>query len=186
MSSPRIISFRIAAAIGSPNSTRLPNRWIGIAATCSTKPWSPIWTSSAALSLMVNEGLRASKSGKTIADEDLDDLIGSWVKPKPSKKKASRKPGKTVKLRWTLPAVEQLREIFEYIADDNPAAALRTVERIRLSIRQASRMPYAGRMGRVAWHAGGDCAGNLLHRRLSRSGRRDSRSRHPAWRAAVA
>jgi toxin ParE1/3/4 len=55
-----------------------------------------------------------------------------------------------VKLRWTLPAVEQLQGIFEYIADDNAAAALRTVERIRLSIRQASRMPYAGRMGRVA------------------------------------
>ena len=54
-----------------------------------------------------------------------------------------------MKLRWTLPAVEQLREIFEYIADDNPAAAARTVERIRLSIRQTSRMPYAGRMGRV-------------------------------------
>ncbi|MDR3753734.1 MAG: type II toxin-antitoxin system RelE/ParE family toxin [Terracidiphilus sp.] len=54
-----------------------------------------------------------------------------------------------MKLRWTLPAVEQLREIFEYIADDNPAAAARSVERIRLSIRQASRMPYAGRGGRV-------------------------------------
>ena len=54
-----------------------------------------------------------------------------------------------MKLRWTLPAVEQLREIFEYIADDNPAAAVRSVERIRLSIRQTSRMPYAGRMGRV-------------------------------------
>ena len=55
-----------------------------------------------------------------------------------------------MKLRWTLPAVEQLREILDYIADDNPAAALRMVQRIRLSIRQASRMPYAGRTGRVA------------------------------------
>jgi addiction module RelE/StbE family toxin len=55
-----------------------------------------------------------------------------------------------VKLRWTLPAVEQLREIFDYIADDDPRAALRTVERIRLSIRQTCRMPYAGRRGRVA------------------------------------
>ncbi len=58
-------------------------------------------------------------------------------------------PVRQVKLRWTLPAVEQLHEIFEYIADDNPEAALRTVERIRLSIRQVSRMPYAGRRGRV-------------------------------------
>jgi addiction module RelE/StbE family toxin len=54
-----------------------------------------------------------------------------------------------VKLRWTLPAVEQLREIFDYIADDNPAAAEQMVERIRLSIRQSTRMPYAGRIGRV-------------------------------------
>jgi toxin ParE1/3/4 len=54
-----------------------------------------------------------------------------------------------VKLRWTLPAVEQLREIFETFADDNPAAALKMVERIRLSIRQVTRMPYTGRMGRV-------------------------------------
>jgi toxin ParE1/3/4 len=58
--------------------------------------------------------------------------------------------GKVVKLRWTLPAVEQLREVFDYIAEDHPAAALRMVLRIRLSIRQASRMPYAGRMGRIA------------------------------------
>jgi toxin ParE1/3/4 len=54
-----------------------------------------------------------------------------------------------MKLRWTPPAVEQLREIFDYIADDYPTAALRMIERIRLSIRQASRMPYVGRMGRV-------------------------------------
>jgi predicted transcriptional regulator len=38
----------------------------------------------------INEGLRASKSGKTMADEDLDDLIGSWVKAKPSKKKPAK------------------------------------------------------------------------------------------------
>ncbi len=54
-----------------------------------------------------------------------------------------------MKLRWTLPAVEQLREIFETIADENPAAAVKMVERIRLAIRQVSRMPYTGRMGRV-------------------------------------
>ncbi|MGA2571480.1 MAG: type II toxin-antitoxin system RelE/ParE family toxin [Terracidiphilus sp.] len=55
-----------------------------------------------------------------------------------------------MKLRWTLPAVDQLREIFDYIAADHPAAALRTVERIRNAIRQSARMPYAGRIGRVA------------------------------------
>ncbi|MGO8758192.1 MAG: type II toxin-antitoxin system RelE/ParE family toxin [Terracidiphilus sp.] len=53
-----------------------------------------------------------------------------------------------MKLRWTLPAVDRLREVFESIAADNPAAALRTVERIRNAIRQAARIPYAGRIGR--------------------------------------
>lgn len=55
-----------------------------------------------------------------------------------------------MKLRWTLPAVDQLKEIFDYIAADSPAAALRTVQRIRIAIRQIARMPYAGRMGRIA------------------------------------
>ena len=55
-----------------------------------------------------------------------------------------------MKLRWTLPAVAHLQEVFEYIAADNPAAATRTVERIRNAIRQTARMPYAGRIGRVA------------------------------------
>jgi predicted transcriptional regulator len=35
---------------------------------------------------MVNEGLRASRHGQTIDDEDLGDLIGSWVKANPAKK----------------------------------------------------------------------------------------------------
>lgn len=39
---------------------------------------------------MINDGLRASRCGKTIADEDLDDLIGSWTKGKPSKKKQAK------------------------------------------------------------------------------------------------
>ncbi len=59
-------------------------------------------------------------------------------------------PVKIVKLRWTLPAVDHLRQIFDYIAADNPAAAFRTVERIRNAIRQTARMPHAGRIGRVA------------------------------------
>jgi toxin ParE1/3/4 len=64
-------------------------------------------------------------------------------------KKRRESPDKIVKLRWTLPAVEQLREIFDYIADDNPAAAVKMVERIRRSIRQITRMPFTGRTGRV-------------------------------------
>jgi predicted transcriptional regulator len=35
---------------------------------------------------MVNEGLRASKNGQTIDDEDLGDLIGSWENVKPARK----------------------------------------------------------------------------------------------------
>jgi toxin ParE1/3/4 len=55
-----------------------------------------------------------------------------------------------VKVRWTLPAANQLRNIFEYIADDNPGAAARTVHRIRKAILQVARMPNAARVGRVA------------------------------------
>jgi addiction module RelE/StbE family toxin len=55
-----------------------------------------------------------------------------------------------VKVRWTLPAANQLRDIFEHIATDNPAAAARTVHRIRQAILSTAQMPNAGRVGRVA------------------------------------
>jgi len=55
-----------------------------------------------------------------------------------------------VKVRWTLPAANQLRDIFEHIAADNPAAAARTVQRIRQAILSTAQMPNAGRVGRVA------------------------------------
>lgn len=55
-----------------------------------------------------------------------------------------------MKIRWTLPAANRLREMFDYIAAGNPAAAVRMVRRIRNSIHQAARMPNAGRIGRVA------------------------------------
>jgi toxin ParE1/3/4 len=55
-----------------------------------------------------------------------------------------------VKVRWTLPAANQLRGIFEHIAEDNPAAAGRTVQRIRKAISRCAQMPYSGRIGRVA------------------------------------
>jgi addiction module RelE/StbE family toxin len=55
-----------------------------------------------------------------------------------------------VKVRWTIPAVNQLRSIFDYIAADNQAAAARTVQRIRQSVLRTARMPYAGRIGRVS------------------------------------
>ncbi len=55
-----------------------------------------------------------------------------------------------MKVRWTLPAANQLHEIFEYISAGNPAAASRVVQRIRKSIHQTARMPNTGRIGRVA------------------------------------
>jgi addiction module RelE/StbE family toxin len=54
-----------------------------------------------------------------------------------------------VKVRWTIPAANQLRSIFEYIAADNEAAAAHTVQRIRQAVLRTAGMPYAGRVGRV-------------------------------------
>ena len=54
-----------------------------------------------------------------------------------------------MKVRWTITAADQLREIFDYIAADNPAAAAGIVRRIRSAIQQTARMPGVGRIGRV-------------------------------------
>jgi predicted transcriptional regulator len=43
---------------------------------------------------MVNDGLRASKRGETIDDEDLGALIGSWAKAKPARPNPARKEKK--------------------------------------------------------------------------------------------
>jgi len=55
-----------------------------------------------------------------------------------------------VKVRWTMPAVDQLQSLFEYIADENPAAAERTVRRIHEAVLRTAHMPKSGRIGRVA------------------------------------
>lgn len=55
-----------------------------------------------------------------------------------------------MKIRWTMPAAEQLRGLFEYIATGNEAAAERAVRRIREGILRLGRFPNAGRIGRVA------------------------------------
>jgi toxin ParE1/3/4 len=49
-----------------------------------------------------------------------------------------------------MPAANQLQDLSDYIAADNPAAANRTVRRIREAILRTARMPNAGRIGRVA------------------------------------
>ena len=56
----------------------------------------------------------------------------------------------SLRVRWAVPAANQLHEIFDYIAEGNPAAVGRVVRRIRNAILQTARMPNAGRMGRVA------------------------------------
>jgi toxin ParE1/3/4 len=48
-----------------------------------------------------------------------------------------------------MPAANQLEDIFDYIAEENPAAAERTVRRIHDAILRTARMPHAGRIGRV-------------------------------------
>jgi toxin ParE1/3/4 len=49
-----------------------------------------------------------------------------------------------------MPAANELRSIFDFIAADNSEAAYRTVRRIREAILRTARMPYSGRIGRVA------------------------------------
>jgi addiction module RelE/StbE family toxin len=48
-----------------------------------------------------------------------------------------------------MPAANQLQSIFEYIADQNRAAAYRTVQRIREAILLTARMPYSSRIVRI-------------------------------------
>lgn len=54
-----------------------------------------------------------------------------------------------MKLRWTRFALEDLRHLFEYIAEDNPPAANRMVARIQDSAQHLIRHPQMGRLGRV-------------------------------------
>jgi plasmid stabilization system protein ParE len=50
-----------------------------------------------------------------------------------------------VKVRWSHRAERDLYDIADYIALDDPAAALRWVQRLRERARKAARMPRAGR-----------------------------------------
>lgn len=51
-----------------------------------------------------------------------------------------------MKLRWTDRARRDLLAIGRYIAQDNPVAARRWVERLQARARQAATMPMAGRV----------------------------------------
>lgn len=54
-----------------------------------------------------------------------------------------------MKIVWTEPARQDLRQVFEYIAEDNPKAAgkLLLVIKVRAVLLQAN--PHMGKMGRV-------------------------------------
>lgn len=53
-------------------------------------------------------------------------------------------------IRWTLPALRQLEDIQDYIAEHNPRAAFELAERIRLQVNeQLPEQPLSGRNGRV-------------------------------------
>ena len=53
-----------------------------------------------------------------------------------------------MKLRWTHFALEDLRHLHEYIAEDNPPAAGRMVARIQEAAEHLKRHPQMGRPGR--------------------------------------
>jgi toxin ParE1/3/4 len=55
-----------------------------------------------------------------------------------------------MRVRWTTPAREQFVRAYEYIAEENRAAAARTAEQIWESTQLLTRHPWAGRDGRVA------------------------------------
>jgi len=55
-----------------------------------------------------------------------------------------------MRVRWTSPAREQFVSGYEYIAEENRAAAARTADQIWESTQLLARHPMAGREGRVA------------------------------------
>jgi toxin ParE1/3/4 len=54
-----------------------------------------------------------------------------------------------MKLRWTRLALQDLRHLHEYIAEDNPSAANRMVTRIQDATERLRKQPQMGRPGRV-------------------------------------
>jgi toxin ParE1/3/4 len=54
-----------------------------------------------------------------------------------------------VKIAWTEPARQDLRDIFEYIAEENPHAARALLNEIRVRVLLLQSNPQIGRPGRV-------------------------------------
>jgi toxin ParE1/3/4 len=55
-----------------------------------------------------------------------------------------------MKVRWTVPAAEQLEQAYEYIASTNPAAAEEAAQHVIDITEMLGKHPGAGRSGRVA------------------------------------
>jgi toxin ParE1/3/4 len=53
-----------------------------------------------------------------------------------------------MEIRWLDDALADTAEIYRHIADDDPRAAARMVERIRAAVRSLRQMPQRGRPGR--------------------------------------
>lgn len=54
-----------------------------------------------------------------------------------------------MKIEWDSRAVEDLRDIVDYIDERNPVAALKTYQLIAGSVSQLATHPFIGRVGRV-------------------------------------
>lgn len=57
-----------------------------------------------------------------------------------------RVPTRPLEIHWSDRAKDDLAAIGEYIAADNPAAAMRWVERLIADVERAAEMPLAGRL----------------------------------------
>lgn len=52
-------------------------------------------------------------------------------------------------IRWTGPAAVALQRITDYVARDNPPAAHRVAQRIKIAVSKLAEHPRLGRVGRV-------------------------------------
>ena len=55
-----------------------------------------------------------------------------------------------MKLRWLTAALADMRAIKNYISEENPAAAQRVIENIRIEAQILIKQPSIGRAGRIA------------------------------------
>jgi toxin ParE1/3/4 len=54
-----------------------------------------------------------------------------------------------LKIQWSVLALTDRREIFDYIETDSPRAAVAVDDRIRSQVQALARFPNSGRIGRV-------------------------------------